>query len=77
MEESQKLIIGCGFDANKDEFFFTKNGQFVAKVENNFSPEMRMLPICYGDFQNNFEFNDGLQEFQFDLQSFQNDRQQI
>ena len=77
MEESQKLIIGCGFDADKDEFFFTKNGQFVAKVKNNFSPEMRMLPICYGHFQNNFEFNDGLQKFQFDLQSFQNDSSQI
>jgi hypothetical protein len=69
MTESNTLTIGCGFDAKQNCFFFTKNGQLVATIKNNFSSSIQMIPICHGEFRNNFEFNDGVQKFKFDLRN--------
>ncbi len=59
----QVWILGCGYDAVRNEFFFTENGEMKFRIPNTYKNVENFIPVCCGIMGDLFMWNDGKKKF--------------
>lgn len=61
-------VVGCGFDQEKGEIFFTKNGSFLGIAFSNVRPDPNLHPVVgFRSHGSEVSVNFGQWEFMYDL----------